>query len=161
METFLHTYNLKNLVESPTCVKDVNNPRTIDLILTNRNECFFHNDVIGTGLFDFHQMPLTVLKCNYYKCKPKVTTYRCFRSLDTVVFRHDLTNALNADINNIAYQYFEDTYLKILNNHAPITHKYIRGNDQPFMTKVMRKATMYRTKLRNIYLKNPTDDMKY
>ena len=48
-------------------------------------------------------MPLTVLKCNYVKCKPKVTTYRCFTSFDMVVFRHDLTNALNADINNIAY----------------------------------------------------------
>ena len=130
METFLHTYNLKNLVKSPTCFKNVNNPRTIDLILTNKNKCFFHNDVIETGLFDFHQMPLTVLKCNYVKCKPKVTTYRCFRSFDTVVFRHDLTNALNADINNIAYQYFEDTYLRILNKHAPIKHKYIRGNDQ-------------------------------
>ena len=74
-------------------------------------------------------MPLTVLKCNYVKCKPKVTTYRSFRSFDTVVFMHDLTNALNADINNIAYQYFEDTYLRILNNHAPTKHKYTCGND--------------------------------
>ena len=59
---------------------------------------------------------------------------------------------------NISYQAFEDTYLSILNNHAPFKQKYIRGNDQPFMTKTMRKAIMFRTKLRNIYLKNPTEE---
>ena len=100
-------------------------------------------------------MPLTVLKCNYIKCKPKVLAYRCFKNFDKVVFRHDLANALNDDVNNITYHAFEDTYLRILNNHAPLKQKYIRGNDQPFMNKTMRKAIMFRTKLRNIYLRNP------
>ena len=156
MEKFLHTYNFKNLVKKPTCFKNINNPRTIDLILTNKNKPFCHNDVIETGLSDFHQMPLTVLKCNYVKCKPKVLACRCFKNFDKVVFRHDLANALNDGVNNITYHAFEDTYLRILNNHAPLKQKYIRGNDQPFMNKTMRKAIMIRTKLRNIYLRNPT-----
>ena len=62
MEHFLYTFNLKNLVKHPTCLKNVNNPRTIDLILTNKSKCIFHNNVIETGLSDFHQMPLTVLR---------------------------------------------------------------------------------------------------
>ena len=81
--------------------------------------------------------------------------YRCFKGFDKVVFRHDLAHALNDDRNNVTYHAFEDTYLRILNNHAPFEQKYIRGNDQPFMTKAMRKALMFRTKLRNIYLRNP------
>ena len=101
-------------------------------------------------------MPLTVLKCNYIKCKPKVLAYRCFKNFDKLMFRHDLANALNDGVNNITYHAFEDNYLRILNNHAPLKQKYIRGNDQPFMNKTMRKAIMFRTKLRNIYLRNPT-----
>ena len=37
MENFLYTYNLKNLVKKTTCYKNVNNPSTIDLILTNKH----------------------------------------------------------------------------------------------------------------------------
>ena len=128
MEKFLHTYNLKNLVNKPTCFKNVNKPCTIDLILTNKNKCFFHNDVIETGLSDFHQMPLTVLKSNYIKCKSKVKTYKCFNGDDkTVVFRHGLAHALNDDGNNVTYRAFEDRYLRIVNNHAPFKQKYIGG----------------------------------
>ena len=79
-----NTYNLKNLVNKPTCLKNVNNPRTIYLILTNKNKCFFHNDVIEIGLSDFQQMPLTVLKSNYIKCKSKVKTYRWFNGFNKV-----------------------------------------------------------------------------
>ena len=93
-------------------------------------------------------MPLTALKCNYIKCKPSVITYRCFKHFDTGMFRQDLMHAFNASGINISYEVFEDTYLQ----------KYIRGNDQPFMTKNMRKAIMLRTKLRNIYLQNPTEE---
>ena len=71
------------------------------------------------------------------------------------VFRHDLAYALNACTIYITYQVLEDLYLNI---HAPLKQKYVRGNDQPFMTKTMRKAMMLRTKLRNIYLRCPTED---
>ena len=53
---------------------------------------------------------------------------------------------------------FEDLYLRILNIHAPLKQKYVRGNDQPFMTKTMRKVIMLRTKLRNSNLRCPTED---
>jgi len=36
---FMDTYNLTNLVKSPTCFKS-NNPKCIDLILTNRKKAF-------------------------------------------------------------------------------------------------------------------------
>ena len=45
----------------------------------------------------------------------------------------------------------------IQTNHAPFKQKYLWGNDQPFMTKTMRKAIVCHTKLKNIYHKNPSD----
>ena len=37
---FCETYTLKNIVNQPTCHKNANSPTNIDVILTNRKECF-------------------------------------------------------------------------------------------------------------------------
>ena len=66
MKTFLHTYNLKNLVKSQTCFKNVNNPRTIDLILTNKNKCFFHNDVIDNEVLISNENELAETFNSYF-----------------------------------------------------------------------------------------------
>ena len=42
-----------------------------------------------------------------------------------------------------------------LKHHAPKAKKYLRGNNKPFMTKVLSKSIMERTNLRNTFLKNP------
>ena len=102
-------------------------------------------------------MTLTILRCNYIKCKPKILTYRCFKHFDMAVFRQEITHAYSGVVNNIIYDDFKDKYITILNNHAPFKQKYLRGNDQPFMTKTTRKAIMCHTKLKNIYHKNPSD----
>ena len=39
---------------------------------------------------------------------------------------------------------------------APIKQKHIRGNQSPFMNKDIHKAIMTRTRLRNRFLKEPT-----
>ena len=47
--------------------------------------------------------------------------------------------------------------MEILNKHAPLKMKYVRANDQPFVTKELRKEQMKRSRLRNLYLKNRTE----
>ena len=39
----------------------------------------------------------------------------------------------------------------LLNKHAPIKKKIMRFNNNPFMSKALRKAIMHRSKLKNIY----------
>ena len=41
--------------------------------------------------------------------------------------------------------------MEILHKHAPIKKKILRFNDNPFMTKSLRKAIIHRLKLKNIY----------
>ena len=36
LKDFCNLYLLKNLIEKPTCFEDPENPKTIDLILTNK-----------------------------------------------------------------------------------------------------------------------------
>ena len=50
---------------------------------------------------------------------------------------------------------------KVLDNHALRKKKYIRGNHKPFMNKRLAKAIMQRTRFRNRFLRNPTDENRY
>ena len=59
--------------------------------------------------------------------------------------------------NNINYELFESTFMELLNKHAPMRMKYVRANNAPFMNKILSKAIMNRSRLRNKFLKNPND----
>ena len=48
----------------------------------------------------------------------------------------------------------------MLDQYAPRKQKYARGNDMPFMNKTLSKEIMKRTKLRNKFLKERTDENK-
>ena len=77
--TFMNSYDLSNLVKEPTCIKS-DNPRCIDLILTNRCRSFQHTTTIETGLSDFHKMIVAVLKTTYQKIGPTVITIEVIRT---------------------------------------------------------------------------------
>ena len=47
--------------------------------------------------------------------------------------------------------------MKVLNAHAPKKQRVMRGNHQPFMNKTLSKAFMHRSKLKNLFNKNPTE----
>ena len=49
-----------------------------------------------------------------------------------------------------------NVFSDIVNKHAPLKKKILRGNDVPFMDKELRKAIYTRSRLRNRYFKNPT-----
>ena len=55
------------IVKEPTCFKNTENPRCIDLIITL---------VIETGLSDFHKMTVTILKTSFAKQDPNTIIYR-------------------------------------------------------------------------------------
>ena len=45
-----------------------------------------------------------------------------------------------------------------MNQHDPQKKKYLRGNQSPFINKSLSKAIMLRSKFRNIFLKNRTEE---
>ena len=62
----------------------------------------------------------------------------------------------NEDIGNL--DKFIKVFVNTLNNHAPSKKMYTRGNHLPFMNKELSKAIMNRTRLRNVYLRNRSDE---
>ena len=70
MNDFCQMYELDNLINEPTCYKNVNNPSSIDVMLTNRKSCFQDSITIETGLSDHHKMTLSVLKTFFLEKRP-------------------------------------------------------------------------------------------
>ena len=62
LKDFCNLYHFKHLIKKPACIKNPENPKTIDLILTNRPRSFCNSDTLETGLSDFHKLTVTVLK---------------------------------------------------------------------------------------------------
>ena len=153
----MSTYNLKSLVKQKTCFKNPDNPSCIDLILTNSRRSFQDSSVFETGLSDFHKLTTTVLKQYFPKPKPKIVNYRDYRNFRNDEFRAELDNEiLKLDINNIEYQHL-NIFIKILNKYAPMKVKYLRANHGNFMTNVLHKAIMKRSRPRNTFLRDRTE----
>ena len=70
IRSFVDNFNLCNLVRRSTCFK-ADNPRSIDLMLANRNKCFPSISTMETSLSDFHFMIITTLKGGYMTRAPK------------------------------------------------------------------------------------------
>ena len=159
---FCNVYNLSNLVKEPTCYKNRGNPSCIDLFLTNRPKYFQSTMTMETAISDFHKMIITVLKFFYKKQKPKIIHYRNYKTFNANLFKEELNNELlNTDINNAELVEFTSTVLSVLDKHAPIKRKYIRANNSMLMTKELRAAIMQRSKLRQKFLKERSNDSKH
>ena len=152
----MEIFHLKSLIKVPICFKS-DNPKCIDLILTNNHHSFQNSGGMETGFSDFHSMIVTILKGGFVKRGPKIIMYRDYKKFDVNTFRLAFKESLN-EINTRGTNFseFNERVETMLNEHAPIKKKYIRANDVPFMTKALRKAIYTRTILRNRYNKNRT-----
>ena len=154
MDEFCQLYNLRNLIREPTCFKNPLHPSLIDLILTNKPNCFQHSQNIEIGLSDYHKLTVTVLKIFFQKQAPRCIKYRDYKNFNKCLFHTELSRKLNAmDTNPSTYASFETIFMEELNKRAPIKEKYIRGNNAPYMNKILAKAIMNRTRLKNKFHK--------
>ena len=130
MKIFCSSYNLKNLINEPTCFKKMDNPSCIDLVLTNRSPSFQKSSVIKTGLSDFHRLTMTIMNTNFQKQTPKILSYRNYKNFENECFKNELLHELNKyDIHSMNCYEFENIFMTILNIHAPLRKKYLRANN--------------------------------
>ena len=142
---FMQSYNLYNLIKSNTCFKGSGS--CIDLILTNRKYCFKNSLTFETGLSDHHLLIYSMLRTTFKKEDSKRLVYRDYKKFSNDSFQVDLEQNLpNCNKN---YESFENIFIKVLNRHAPIKTKFLRGNQKPHVDKNLRKAIMKRSKLKS------------
>ena len=106
-----------------------------------------------TGIWDRHKLISTVAKSGNFKGRPREKIYRSYRSFKIETFKKTLSDKLSRLESN-SYIEFEKAFLTVLNKQALLKAKFLRHNNNPFMTKELRKAIMKRSQLKNGYNKN-------
>ena len=160
LDEFCNLFDLTNLVKEVTCCTN-NHRSTIDLILTNRPDSFQKTCSTETGVSDYHKCISTFFKSHYSKLKPKAIHYRNYKNFDVSLFLNDLektTLLTNSNCPNENYQHLTENFISVVEKHAPLKKKIIRGNQAPFVNRELRKAIYTRSRLRNKYWKNPTSE---
>ena len=158
LENFMSAFDFASLIKEPTCYQS-ENPRCIDLILTNKKEFMKNSKTFEVGISDHHKFIVTRLRSQFSKGNPRTKLYRGYKLFDIDAFKRDLNNkiVINRDCSS-NYSKFHENFVTTLNIHAPLKKKTLRFNDHPFMTKDLRKAIMHRSKLKNIHNKKRTTD---
>ena len=149
-------FSLSNLGTDSTCFKS-NKGSVIDLMLTNKPKSFYKSHSFVTGLSDCHKLIENILRTSFQKFPPKFVIYRNQKNFHESNFLRDLDSRL---IQGELYKNCEDPYTKmseifseVLNYHAPLKQKSVRGNHAPFMTRELNEAIMTKSKVKNSYVK--------
>ena len=133
-------------------------PNCINLVLTNKEEIFKNSNVlIAVGISHHHSFFVTALKSQFIKGNAKIKLYRDYSSFQIEMFKADLDQNLKCTT-SFKYSDFQSTFTRVLHNHVPIKKKILGFNDSLFLTKILRKAIMHRSKFKNIYNKKRTND---
>ena len=108
-------------------------------------------------------MAVTVMTISYQKSQPKVTHYRNYKNFSNDIFSDSLQKIFAQNLGNSCNQDVDDFLIscnKTQDQYAPQKKKYVRGNHSPLINKNLSEAIMLRTKLKNIFLKNRTEENK-
>ena len=159
IKDFCNLYKLKNLIQVPTCFKNPDTPKTINLMLANSVGSFQNTCALEAGLSDFHNMTVTVLKSYLGKKQPKIVSYRDFGKFSNNDFRTQILrdfSTLHLPSDSPSLDLYVDICIRALDIYAPEKE----ANSSLFMNKAISKAVMDRTRLRNKFLKNRSAENK-
>ena len=162
LSEFCDIFDLENLTTGSTC-ETLNSSTPLDVTFTNKKRSFKNSGTIETGISDLHKMTTTTMRVNYQRLQPIKVQYRSYKNFQEKLFLKDLKKQSFQKCKNIidkdeAHDHFKEIFVSVVNKHAPLKTKFIRGNHAPFMNKELSKAIMYRSKLRNIYNKKKTNE---
>ena len=155
LSNICEVYNLKNMIKGKTCDKSIHGT-SIDIMLTNKSQSFMKTSNIETGLSDHHKLILSFFRTSFQKLNPKKIVYREMKNFDKNAFLNDIKNLPFEQIEERfpdSYHGFSTFYKSIVDRHAPIKTKIVRGNQSNFMNKELNKAIMERSRYRNKYNK--------
>ena len=159
LEDFMDEFHAKNLVKEPTCYASPSNPSCLDLYITNCYKSFQGTTTVTTGLSDCHKMVITVMKTTFPKIEPRVIKYRDYSTYCPEEFGYELQRNLDI-IDGGEYQPFDDVFMNTLQSNYPLKTKTVRSNQQPYVSREMRKGIMTRSRLQHKYWKDGTEESK-
>ena len=149
----LTTYDLQNLVTSPTCFKVVHGS-SIDVCFVSRPTRFKKLINLDCWLSDHHNFICVSTKMHVPNMTPPIAHYRSYKKFCDEEYILDL-NALNFNMMHSngsledIMQNFHSDLTDIVNTHAPMKRKLIRNSQVPYMNGAWRKMNHLRNMMRN------------
>ena len=116
----------------------------IDLLIANSKFSFLRTNSLKTGLSDNHIIN-AILKTKFEKFELKKSIYRNFKQYDSEKFKLDICNSMFP----IRTHTFGKKFNLILGKRAAKKTKPLRGKQNPYFNKNLRKQIMVRSRLRN------------
>ena len=150
----LEVNGLKNIVKEPTCTKG--KPSLIDLIVTNKPKRFVNTVSVDTEMSDFHNLVCTSTKFHVKQRKSTTFNYRSYTIFNVDSFTNDLSSIpyhivdIFDDIDD-SYWLWNELTMDVINEHAPIKSRSIKGSQVPYMNGELRRAINVRKMLKRKY----------
>ena len=114
----------------------------------NKPKRFYKSHSFATALSDCYKLIVSILRTLFQKLPPKFVICRFKKIFHESNFVRDLDSRL---IQGELYKNCEDQYtiFEVLNYHAPLKQKSVRGNHPPFLTRELSKGIMTKSKVEN------------
>ena len=148
----LQIYDLTAFIKEQTCYQP-QNLNCIYQFLDNKKTLFKHCQTFETGLSD-HRTPIsTIVKSRILKGPPEKKIYWSYKKFDNDYFNIALREEFET-LEVDTYGQFGKKFTNVLNTRASMKTKMIRLYNNAFMTKVLRKDIMKKSKLRSKFNRN-------
>ena len=119
--TTIDTFNLTNVVKTPTCFKTTRGI-LLDVLLTKKPISSQKTSVCKTGLSDCHKMIFEIFRSIFIRLPPKIIKYRNYKGFNEKFFCHELDQTqLKGEIykSEDPYSNLTEIFHEILQKHAP------------------------------------------
>ena len=157
LNTFWETFGLRSLVKGHTCYSKTHKS-SIDLIL-NKTSSVQLKKATETGISDVHLLISTNMKMQTTRLKSKKFLYRDYKCFDEKTFLWELDsknitgNSIYSNENSNSNLFYQ--FAGVINKHAPLKAKFLRGNNKPFINKHLRREIYWRSALKNKFNRKP------
>ena len=96
-----------------------------------------------------YKMVVTVMKTNFQKLESKIINYRNYTYFSNDRFKEKVTSELSKVVSENSDKGF--------NKFLDVCKEALRGNNSPFMNRILSKEIMKRSRLRNEFLKSKSE----
>ena len=156
LSDWLDISGLNNVIKEPTCKKGL--PSLLDVLITNKPKRLQYSSSLDIGLSDFHNLVCAGTKLHVSKRKRTKIFYRSYKKFEETMFLHALSVApfhvseIFDEVDD-AYWMCSTLLQEIVNEHAPIKQKTIKGNHIPYMNGELRRAINVKRMLKRKFTK--------
>ena len=160
LQEFCDRFCLQNQIYEPTRITD-KTKTLIDVVLASHPERFATCGNLHFGVSD-HDLVFAVRKNKLAKPKAREIEYRSMRQFNNDAFLQDLRNvpwdtAYIYDNVDDLWDHWATLFKEILDIHAPIKKKRIRGDQLPWITPEIQREISRRNRLFKLHARNPTE----